>query len=39
MKQFYKSLCVYQHSDIAYDVFVAYRKRPVRSEISCVRIE
>jgi hypothetical protein len=34
MKQFYKSLCVYQHSDIAYDVFVAYRRSPAGSEIS-----
>jgi len=23
MKPFYKRLCVHQHSDIAYDVFVA----------------
>jgi hypothetical protein len=39
MKHFYKRLYVYHYIDIACDVFVAYRRLPACSEISCVRTE
>jgi hypothetical protein len=39
MKLFYKSLFVYHYNEIAFDVFVAKRRRPASSEISCVPTE